>query len=64
MPKRLFIDAETLPPPEGVCRGGSMHALSEMCRTRYRFHEPPDFRAADLGFRLVKSGETTFSEGL
>lgn len=36
-----------------VCRGGSIHALAEMCRTRYRLHEPPEFAAADLGFRLV-----------
>jgi formylglycine-generating enzyme required for sulfatase activity/proteasome lid subunit RPN8/RPN11 len=35
-----------------VVRGGSMNALAEMCRTRYRFHEQPGFRAADLGFRL------------
>lgn len=46
-----------------VTRGGSMHALSEMCRTRYRFHEPPDFRASDLGFRLAKGGITTSSQG-
>ena len=37
-----------------VCRGGSMHSLAEMCRTRYRFHEPPVFMASDLGFRLAK----------
>jgi formylglycine-generating enzyme required for sulfatase activity/proteasome lid subunit RPN8/RPN11 len=36
-----------------VCRGGSVHALSEMCRTRYRFHESADFWGADLGFRLA-----------
>jgi hypothetical protein len=36
-----------------VCRGGSFQALSEMCRTRYRFHEPPHFTAGDLGFRLA-----------
>jgi formylglycine-generating enzyme required for sulfatase activity len=36
-----------------VCRGGSVNALAEMCRTRYRFHEPPDFHAEDLGIRLV-----------
>jgi formylglycine-generating enzyme required for sulfatase activity len=36
-----------------VCRGGSVHALAEMCRTRYRLHEPADFSAADLGFRLA-----------
>lgn len=46
-----------------VCRGGSMHSLSEMCRTRFRFHEPPGFRARDLGFRLAE-GEASplFSE--
>jgi len=36
-----------------VCRGGSVHALAEMCRTRYRFHDPADFWGADLGFRLA-----------
>ena len=36
-----------------VCRGGSIHALAEMCRTRYRMHEPSGFWAADLGFRLA-----------
>jgi formylglycine-generating enzyme required for sulfatase activity len=36
-----------------VCRGGSVHALAEMCRSRYRFHEPPSMTAADLGFRLA-----------
>lgn len=38
-----------------VCRGGSVHALAEMCRTRYRCHDPVDFRASDLGFRLAAS---------
>jgi sulfatase modifying factor 1 len=37
-----------------VCRGGSVHALAEMCRTRYRQPEPPAFSADDLGFRLVR----------
>lgn len=41
-----------------VCRGGSVHALAEMCRSSYRFHEPPGFYAADLGFRLAASGTT------
>lgn len=44
--------------PDGwgkVCRGGSIHALAEMCRTRYRQYEPPDFRASDLGFRLART---------
>ena len=39
-----------------VVRGGSMNALSEMCRTRYRFHEIAGFRAGDLGFRLARGG--------
>lgn len=38
-----------------VCRGGSLHALAEMCRTRYRFHEPADFLAQDLGCRLARN---------
>jgi formylglycine-generating enzyme required for sulfatase activity/proteasome lid subunit RPN8/RPN11 len=37
------------------CRGGSVHALAEMCRTRYRWSEPPDFAAGDLGIRLARS---------
>lgn len=35
------------------CRGGSVHALAEMCRTRYRWSEPARFRAGDLGLRLA-----------
>jgi len=38
-----------------ICRGGSIHALAEMCRTRYRQYEPADFRAPDLGFRLART---------
>lgn len=44
-----------------VCRGGSIHALSEMCRTRYRFHEPPSFFASDLGFRLARTASSDFN---
>lgn len=40
------------------CRGGSVHALAEMCRTRYRLHEPTQFLAEDLGFRLAHSPNT------
>lgn len=39
-----------------VCRGGSLHSLSEMCRTRYRLHDPPHMWAFDLGFRLAAGG--------
>jgi formylglycine-generating enzyme required for sulfatase activity len=39
-----------------VNRGGSFHALSEMCRTRYRFHDPSEFCAWDLGFRVAANG--------
>jgi formylglycine-generating enzyme required for sulfatase activity len=46
------------PPRDRVCRGGSFHALPEMCRTRYRLHEPANFWAADLGFRLARSAST------
>ena len=42
-------------PRDRSCRGGSVHALAEMCRTRYRLHESPTFRAGDLGFRLARS---------
>lgn len=41
--------------PNRVTRGGSMNSLAEMCRTRYRFHEPPDFWAHDLGVRLARN---------
>jgi formylglycine-generating enzyme len=41
-----------------VCRGGSVHALAEMCRTRYRLHEPCHFWAGDLGFRLAADAAT------
>jgi len=41
-----------------VCRGGSIHALAEMCRTPYRQCEPPHFAAYDLGFRLAAAPET------
>jgi formylglycine-generating enzyme required for sulfatase activity/proteasome lid subunit RPN8/RPN11 len=46
-----------------VCRGGSLHALSEMCRTRYRFHEPADFLAQDLGCRLARNVDQTSTKG-
>ncbi len=51
-------DSMTAYPFDKVCRGGSVHALSEMCRTRYRFHESADFLAEDLGFRLVRISDT------
>ena len=38
-----------------VTRGGSFCSLAEMCRTRFRFHEPAGFWASDLGFRLVSN---------
>jgi formylglycine-generating enzyme required for sulfatase activity len=41
-----------------VCRGGSLHSLSEMCRTRYRLHDPPELWAFDLGFRLAAGPAT------
>lgn len=39
------------------CRGGSIHAFSEMCRSEFRYYEPPIFKAGDLGFRVVKREE-------
>jgi formylglycine-generating enzyme required for sulfatase activity len=42
-------------PMDRVCRGGCMYSFAEMCRTRYRFHEPPHFWAQDLGFRLART---------
>jgi formylglycine-generating enzyme len=41
------------PMPHKALRGGSVHALAEMCRTRYRYHEPPEMGAGDIGFRLA-----------
>jgi formylglycine-generating enzyme required for sulfatase activity len=38
-----------------VTRGGSFCSLAEMCRTRFRFHEPAGFWARDLGFRMVST---------
>jgi formylglycine-generating enzyme required for sulfatase activity len=44
-------------PADRVTRGGSVHSLAEMCRTRYRLHEPPAFWAGDLGFRLARNAD-------
>ncbi|SHO53557.1 formylglycine-generating enzyme family protein [Anaerocolumna xylanovorans] len=40
-----------------VCRGGSIHAFSEMCRCNFRNYESIDFYAADVGMRLAKNVE-------
>jgi formylglycine-generating enzyme required for sulfatase activity len=37
-----------------VARGGGYYALAEMCRTRFRLHDPAGYWAADLGFRLAR----------
>ena len=37
-----------------VCRGGSFYSFSEMCRSNFRWKEPKDFWAKDLGFRVVR----------
>lgn len=57
------FDRIAVPAFHKVCRGGSMHALSEMCRTRYRFHEPADFLAHDLGFRLARNVDSASTKG-
>jgi formylglycine-generating enzyme required for sulfatase activity/proteasome lid subunit RPN8/RPN11 len=49
---------DAFPDSDKVCRGGSFNALSEMCRTRFRIHEPSEYRAADLGFRLARDGRS------
>lgn len=36
-----------------VSRGGSFLALAEMCRVRYRLHDPAMYFSSDLGFRLA-----------
>ena len=43
------------PEQHKVTRGGSFCSLAEMCRTRFRFHEPAGFWASDLGFRLLSN---------
>ena len=37
-----------------VCRGGTIQGFSEMCRCSFRYYEPSDYKAVDLGFRIVK----------
>jgi formylglycine-generating enzyme required for sulfatase activity len=39
--------------PDRVCRGGSVNGFTEMCRASFRHHEPADYWAYDLGFRLA-----------
>jgi formylglycine-generating enzyme required for sulfatase activity len=46
---------EHAPQRHKVTRGGSFCSLAEMCRTRFRFHEPAGFWAHDLGFRMVST---------
>jgi formylglycine-generating enzyme required for sulfatase activity/proteasome lid subunit RPN8/RPN11 len=46
-------------PADRVTRGGSMHSHADMCRNSYRSHEPVEFRAGDLGFRLANGREIT-----
>jgi formylglycine-generating enzyme required for sulfatase activity len=43
-----------------VQRGGSFYSLEEMCRTRFRLHDPAQYCAPDLGFRIARDwqGET------
>jgi formylglycine-generating enzyme required for sulfatase activity len=52
-PRRDPVNSNGEAGGDRVCRGGSVHALAEMCRTRYRLHEPATFWAGDLGFRLA-----------
>lgn len=39
--------------PDRVSRGGSLHSFAEMCRSAFRNHEPADYSAYDIGFRLA-----------
>ncbi|MEU0602890.1 formylglycine-generating enzyme family protein [Streptomyces sp. NPDC006393] len=41
------------PGDERVSRGGSMHAFTDMCRCAFRHHEPADYWAYDIGFRIA-----------
>jgi formylglycine-generating enzyme required for sulfatase activity len=40
-----------------IARGGSWAYEAQYCRSGYRFHHPPYFRSADLGFRLVRESD-------
>lgn len=40
-----------------VCRGGSIHGFSEMCRCSFRDYEPASFKANDIGFRVARDKE-------
>jgi formylglycine-generating enzyme required for sulfatase activity len=46
------------PATHKVARGGGYLALEEMCRTRFRLHDPAEYWAPDLGFRLVAGSGT------
>jgi len=54
-PVNLAGPGQARPERHKVTRGGSFCSLAEMCRTRFRFHEPAGFWASDLGFRLVSN---------
>jgi formylglycine-generating enzyme required for sulfatase activity len=54
-----WVESEDGSHPHKVARGGSVHSLAEMCRSRYRLHDPPDFFASDLGFRLARDAVGT-----
>ncbi|KOX16381.1 hypothetical protein ADK67_40155 [Saccharothrix sp. NRRL B-16348] len=45
--------AGTARAPDKVSRGGSFLSLPEMCRTRFRLHDPAGYSAGDLGFRMA-----------
>lgn len=49
--------------PDRVSRGGSLHSFAEMCRSAFRNHEPADYSAYDIGFRLAlgPSGDRSFN---
>lgn len=38
-----------------VCRGGSVHSFSELCRGALRYYEKANYKAKDIGFRIAKS---------
>lgn len=61
-PQRDPVNGDRAVPAERthkVNRGGGFLALSEMCRTRYRMHDPAYYHAMDLGFRLARSVPAT-----
>jgi formylglycine-generating enzyme required for sulfatase activity len=61
-PRQDPVNLPGLSSGDRTSRGGSIHALAEMCRTRYRMPEPARYWASDLGFRLSRDDRSTRQE--